>query len=133
MFAVRDATPEDAGTIATMTAKMRFGTFTSGYSVPDTLGIITEGRSMVAVADGSIIGYILVTSDSHIMSLWVESAWRRRGVAKRLIADSGGSSLNTAMDNRAALALYTRLGFRVTSILSDYYGKGFTALHMELE
>jgi tRNA threonylcarbamoyl adenosine modification protein YeaZ/ribosomal-protein-alanine acetyltransferase len=83
--------------------------------------------------DGSLVGYCacwMIFDELHINSLAVEDAWRRRGVARRLLAHvleaaiaSGATSatLEVRASNQAARALYEGLGFRVEGVRRDYY------------
>jgi tRNA threonylcarbamoyl adenosine modification protein YeaZ/ribosomal-protein-alanine acetyltransferase len=83
--------------------------------------------------DGSLVGYCacwMIFDELHINSLAVEDAWRRRGVARRLLGSvleaaiaSGATSatLEVRASNQAARALYEGLGFRVEGVRRDYY------------
>lgn len=83
--------------------------------------------------DGSLVGYCacwMIFDELHINSLAVEEIWRRRGVARRLLAfvleaaiASGASSatLEVRASNAAARALYEGLGFKVEGVRRDYY------------
>jgi ribosomal-protein-alanine N-acetyltransferase len=66
----------------------------------------------------------------HINSLAVAERWRRLGLATRLLdavsreAQAEGATsatLEVRESNRAARALYERLGFRVEGVRRDYY------------
>ena len=82
---------------------------------------------------GALVAYCacwMVFDELHINSLAVDPAWRRRGVARRLLqhvlgeaAASGARSatLEVRRSNEAARALYEGLGFRVEGLRSGYY------------
>jgi ribosomal-protein-alanine N-acetyltransferase len=84
-------------------------------------------------ADGSLVGYCacwMIFDELHINSLAVEEAWRRRGVARQLLAyvveaSIGGGATSATLEvrasNAAARALYEGLGFRVEGVRRDYY------------
>ncbi len=84
-------------------------------------------------ASGDVVAYCacwLVVDELHINSLAVAEPWRRRGVATRLLdavsreaREQGATSatLEVRESNRAARALYERLGFRVEGVRRDYY------------
>jgi len=84
-------------------------------------------------AGGTVIAYCacwLILDELHINSLAVADAWRRRGLARRLLRHvfrdsvaAGGSSatLEVRQSNTAARALYEGLGFRVEGTRRDYY------------
>ena len=83
--------------------------------------------------DGSLVAYCacwMIFDELHINSLAVEDAWRRRGIARRLLAHvldaaiaSGATSatLEVRASNQAARGLYEGLGFRVEGVRRDYY------------
>jgi ribosomal-protein-alanine N-acetyltransferase len=83
--------------------------------------------------DGSLVGYCacwMIFNELHINSLAVDEAWRRRGVARRLLghvldeAIAGGATsatLEVRASNQAARALYEGLGFKVEGLRRDYY------------
>ena len=84
-------------------------------------------------ADGSLVAYCacwMIFDELHINSLAVEDAWRRRGIARRLLAHvleaaiAGGAksaTLEVRASNHAARALYEGLRFRVEGVRRDYY------------
>ncbi len=84
-------------------------------------------------ADGSLVGYCacwMIFDELHINSLAVEEQWRRRGVARQMLAfvldaaiASGATSatLEVRASNAAARALYEGLGFKVEGVRRDYY------------
>lgn len=84
-------------------------------------------------AEGTIVAYCatwLIFDELHINTLAVEPAWRRQGVAARLLrhvfaeaAQQGGrrATLEVRAQNTAALQLYETLGFRVGGVRRAYY------------
>ncbi len=84
-------------------------------------------------ARGTLVGYCacwMVFDELHINSLAVEEAWRRRGVAHRLLgrviqdairAGAKSATLEVRASNVAARALYAGLGFKVEGVRRDYY------------
>ena len=85
----------------------------------------------VAVAVGRVVGYIVVwyvVDEIHIANVAVHPDWRRQGVAERLISrvlEEGEGffwvGLEVRSSNRAARALYRKLGFREVGIRRQYY------------
>jgi len=83
--------------------------------------------------DGTLVAYCacwIIFDELHINSLAVDEAWRRRGVARRLLeavlreAAAGGArsaTLEVRRSNEAARALYEGLGFHVDAVRRDYY------------
>jgi ribosomal-protein-alanine N-acetyltransferase len=80
-----------------------------------------------------LIGYMIVSRyvDAwHIMNLAIDEPYRRRGIAKQLLADLFGATQGDAMrgytlevrvSNTKAIALYEQLGFRITGVRRGYY------------
>ncbi len=72
----------------------------------------------------------MVFDELHINSLAVDDAWRRRGVARRLLETCcrkpsrparTAATLEVRRSNEAARALYEGLGFQVDAVRRDYY------------
>ena len=73
----------------------------------------------------------MVFDELHINSLAVDPAWRRRGLARRLLATRPARCRRrparesrrskSASRTSAARALYEGLGFRVEGVRRDYY------------
>lgn len=88
---------------------------------------------LVAEEDGEVVGYVgsqTVLGESDVMNLAVSPNRRRRGIAKALMqalethlahAGSEKLTLEVRASNEAAIALYTRLGFRQIGIRPNYY------------
>lgn len=82
---------------------------------------------------GALVAYCacwMVFDELHINSLAVDVAWRRRGLARRLLADvfrdsiaagARSATLEVRQSNTPARALYESLGFHVEAIRRDYY------------
>jgi len=82
---------------------------------------------------GALVAYCacwMVFDELHINSLAVDTAWRRRGLARRLLAEvfrdsiaagARSATLEVRNSNTAARALYESLGFRVEAVRRDYY------------
>jgi ribosomal-protein-alanine N-acetyltransferase len=82
---------------------------------------------------GTLVAYCacwMVFDELHINSLAVDSPWRRRGLARRLLGevfrdavDAGARSatLEVRQSNAAARKLYEGLGFLVEGVRRDYY------------
>ena len=98
-------------------------------------------RARVAVASSEeCVGYVLgwrVLDEVEILSFAVDPAWRRSGVATRLLEDYLDSMqrekvrrvmLEVRESNTAARALYRSGGFEVEGSRREYYRDGETAL-----
>ncbi|HEX2205967.1 MAG TPA: GNAT family N-acetyltransferase [Longimicrobium sp.] len=93
---------------------------------------------LVAEAEGRLVGYTLGAAqpgDGHgwILSLGVDPAARGRGAGRALVAAlleafaARGARevfLHVSPSNRAAIALYERLGFEVVREERDWFGPG---------
>lgn len=97
----------------------------------------------VAEASGDISGFIVTEArdaDAHIITLDVLPDFRRDGIGTRLldegekaVANRGAARvwLETATTNDAAIAFWTRHGYRqYGEILAGYYGRGGDAFQM---
>jgi ribosomal-protein-alanine N-acetyltransferase len=83
--------------------------------------------------DRTVIAYCacwMVFDELHINSLAVDEPWRRKGVARQLLADvfresiaagARSATLEVRQSNTAARMLYEGLGFRVEAVRRDYY------------
>ncbi|HKW03297.1 MAG TPA: tRNA (adenosine(37)-N6)-threonylcarbamoyltransferase complex dimerization subunit type 1 TsaB [Vicinamibacterales bacterium] len=88
---------------------------------------------VMRATDQRVVAYCacwIVFDELHINSLAVDPAWRRRGLARRLLVSvfgdavaSGAQSatLEVRRSNEAARALYEGLGFKVDGVRRDYY------------
>ena len=91
-----------------------------------TLGAFDAGT-------GRLVGYLVVSRyvDAwHIMNLAVHPSHRRRGIAKRLLAElfaltaddaRRGFTLEVRISNAVAISLYQQTGFRSTGVRRGYY------------
>ena len=105
-----------------------------GYLLTDYNAI-----SLVARVDGKIAGFIISEIElvrnlrvGHIMTVDVAVAFRRKGIATRLmleseniLTDRGVSEIRLEVReaNEAAIRLYEKLGYKRVSKLDNYYGK----------
>ncbi len=111
--------------------------------------VIWEPRSYlaydcrVAISDGDLAGFIvcraLPAGESEVLSLVVHPAWRRRGIATRLLrgvfAESPRATwyLEVRESNTPARNLYRKLGFLDVATRPNYYqDTGETAVVMRL-
>ncbi len=84
-------------------------------------------------AGGRLVGYLIISRyvDAwHVMNVAVARAYRRRGIASRLLAElfrltegdeRRGYTLEVRVSNTTAIALYERAGFRPTGVRRGYY------------
>lgn len=77
---------------------------------------ITSGeRSMVAIADDEIVGYIAFRRSNHLSLLFVRKNWAGNGIGRKLF-DKCSSGLPSITVNSSDLAVgfYEKLGFAAT-------------------
>ncbi|MGH9556593.1 MAG: GNAT family N-acetyltransferase [Terriglobales bacterium] len=99
--------------------------------------------TLVGEKDGAIAGYVVAElhkGEGHIVTIDVLPPARRGGLGSKLIAAAEehlraagciGVSLETAVDNHAALAFYKRHGYSVLGTIPRYYQNSLDALRME--
>ena len=103
----------------------------------------SEGvQTMVAEEDGVVAYVMFAISQAYetmeVLSLAVSPAFRRRGIAKDLMAEAesiAGRDAGTVMlcvrpDNHEAVNLYLSLGYKVLALCSGYYEDGSDAYMM---
>jgi [ribosomal protein S18]-alanine N-acetyltransferase len=101
-------------------------------------------KATSAPVEEKIAGFIVTQTGrtGHIITIDVIATARRSGVGSRLLqaaedrlraAGSKAVSLETAVDNLAALAFYKRHGYSVTETVPRYYSNGVDALRMKKE
>ena len=107
--------------------------------------IAARNRILVATEAGGLVGYALVTwrrggRTARLYSVAVARESAGRGVGRALLAavqthavEQGCEILRLEVreDNRRAIALYKRLGYRRFGRYEDYYDDGATALRFE--
>ena len=84
---------------------------------PSMMALFRDSRIVVMVDADRVVGFA-GSRDSFITWLFVHPSYRRKGVATALVGEMLGRlespvTLNVAMSNIAALALYQRMGFAV--------------------
>jgi ribosomal-protein-alanine N-acetyltransferase len=100
--------------------------------------------ALLAERDGRLLGFVLLrraADEAEVLSLGVDPAARRRGLARRLLAAGeawlgAGTArlfLEVAAGNAPALALYHRLSFRAVGRREKYYADGGDALVLRRE
>lgn len=99
----------------------------------------------VAHDEGQIVGYaggVMAADEVQISNVGVAPERRREGIAARLLArvtydaqmlNAGTSELEVDATNKAAQALYAKLGYAEVGRRPNYYGPGHGALVMEAQ
>jgi ribosomal-protein-alanine N-acetyltransferase len=132
---VTRVTPESIGEVDEISV-LQSETFTNPWSAQSLRWEIANtdvARLYVMRADSTLVGFCacwVILDELHINSLAIDQAWRRQGLASRLLRDvcrDGGAAgatqatLEVRRSNEAALALYQRLGFTCEGVRKDYY------------
>ncbi|MEM1619193.1 MAG: ribosomal protein S18-alanine N-acetyltransferase [Fervidicoccaceae archaeon] len=99
----------------------------------------------VAEVEGEVVGYAVGLLEegrlAHLISVAVDPAHRRRGIGRALVrrfieeAERSGAEiayLEVSERNRAAMSLYSSLGFEVVGKIPKYYSDGSDAYVMAL-
>ncbi len=96
--------------------------------------------TILAEIDGVLAGFCIVQIEGqvgYVVTLDVATAWRRQGLARRLMAEvemRGRTAGATAMvlhvftGNAAAVRFYEGIGYTRTGIAERFYGRGLDAL-----
>ena len=96
--------------------------------------------SVLAEADGELVGFCIAEVDEqvgYVVTLDVAAAWRRRGMARRLMAEveakvcaAGGLSmaLHVFNANAGAMQFYESIGYGRVGMAEGFYGRGLDAL-----
>jgi len=132
-FKVSWATPADAEAMA----QAHTGAFDPPWRAEDFEDLLEgDGVFGFLASDGQARGVILcriAAEEMEVLTIGVPPDARRRGIAKALMqaalaaarqAKAAACFLDVAVDNRAAVALYARLGFRSAGLRKGYYDRG---------
>jgi len=100
-----------------------FTYFASMY--PDTFLVYVHDEPETGLR--KIVGYVIFYPDGHIVSIAVHTAYRRRGIGSRLVAEvlkrtKGTVIVEVNKSNDVAKKFYTQLGFSVRAVIPQYYG-----------
>jgi ribosomal-protein-alanine N-acetyltransferase len=130
---IRPATAADIAALA----RLHAACFAQGWT-KTALRELLESPGIVALVAPS--GFVLaraIADEAEILTLAVTPEARRQGLATSLVSQTAEAAtmrgaltmfLEVAAANRAALALYRRLGFREAGRRKAYYGAGEDAL-----
>ncbi len=101
----------------------------------DELSQVATRRYVVAVEEGRIVGYcgvMTVVDELHVNTIAAAPGEEGRGVATRLLADALDdaaarglvrATLEVAVSNVRAQALYQRFGFAPVGVRKNYYAR----------
>lgn len=111
----------------------------AGQRVPWTEGMLRDcmradyWNTVATAGAGEIVGFTIMSSgggDAHVLNIVVDPAWRRQGVARRLLdalvdaARARGADqlfLEVREGNEPALTLYRDIGFAEVAVRRGYY------------
>jgi GNAT superfamily N-acetyltransferase len=94
---------------------------------------IADGRTFVAVIEERIVGFATIAGDDELEDLFVDPAWRRRGIARRLVEAVAGVAKGPRLwvtGNPHALGFYLAAGFAEQERIATTLGTG---LRMSLD
>jgi ribosomal-protein-alanine N-acetyltransferase len=99
---------------------------------PGGVLVARRGSPGTAVAILAACAYRVLADEAHVLDVAVAPAWRRRGLARRLVslallrslrAGARVALLEVRAGNTAALALYASLGFEACGRRRGYYAE----------
>ena len=119
-------------------ARVHAGAFSGGWSPREIADLLNGpgGFALLVEDGGRPLGFILcraVAGEAEILTLAVDPAARRRGLALALVEAATGAArmagaeslfLEVAHDNAAALGLYRKAGFAEVGLRRGYYDRG---------
>ncbi|MBI1651270.1 ribosomal protein S18-alanine N-acetyltransferase [Hyphomicrobium sulfonivorans] len=127
------ASPERAEEIAALHGRL----FSPGWNAESVAASIEDPTSASFIAQlrdpMQIVGFVIgriAADEAEIISIGVAPEWQRRGIAKRMLEGLARAArrsevkrlfLEVAVDNEAALELYTGLGFVCVGGRKAYY------------
>jgi ribosomal-protein-alanine N-acetyltransferase len=97
------------------------------------LHLLRDGQTLIVEYDDRIVGYVSYTHlgfIARIISIAVHPNYRRMGLGESLLREAIEDMkrlgvrkvlLEVKVDNKAAINLYSKVGFKVNSILKGYY------------
>ena len=140
---LRDARPDDLPALLALEAQFPG----DRLSARQFRHHVTSPTAMLRVllAEGRLAAYALVlmrqgARQARLYSIAVDAAQRGRGFGEILLRDAearvrragfGALRLEVRDDNRAALALYEKAGYRRFGVHPDYYEDGASAVRLE--
>jgi [ribosomal protein S18]-alanine N-acetyltransferase len=121
-------------------ARVHAASFETPWTAADITALLDgPGGFALSVSDPQVRGFILarvISYDAEILTLAIEPAFRRQGLARlltdaaaRLAGTLGAESLflEVAEDNPAAIALYAQTGFDQVGHRRGYYARAGAA------
>ncbi|MGH8946208.1 MAG: ribosomal protein S18-alanine N-acetyltransferase [Acidimicrobiia bacterium] len=132
VITVRAFTADDVGEAVALEEAAGFGIWSEGVFHDE---LAAENRIYLVAHDGERLagfgGAMVVGEEAHVTNLLVSPDRRRQGVATRLLGELVRSAvergarhltLEVRTRNRAARALYGKLGFAPVGVRRGYYG-----------
>lgn len=131
---MRRADPSEAPALAELHARA----FENPWGVKALAGFMGDAGALTLVHGEPAEGFILIRTmagEAEVLTLAVDPAARRRGVARRLVEVAAGFAqhfgasalfLEVAEDNAPALALYRAAGFVEVGRRRGYYRRAHT-------
>lgn len=94
---------------------------------------ILDAETLVAEQDGQVVGFCGIARDGHITGLYVDAAWTRKGIGRRLLEEilqvgvREGIARCYAEANPLSLPVFLRAGFVQTGTeVVERQGASFT-------
>jgi ribosomal-protein-alanine N-acetyltransferase len=93
---------------------------------PETFLVFVERRG--GQEEETILGYVIFSWNGHLISMAVDSPDRRQGIGKKLLERVFAFPhikrvrAEVRKSNKGAQAFYSRMGFRIIGVVTNYYG-----------
>jgi len=93
---------------------------------PETFLVFVE--RVAGRHEETVLGYIIFSWDGHLISMAVDPVYRKQGIGKRLLERVFAFPhikrvrAEVRKSNKGAQAFYSRMGFRIVGVITDYYG-----------
>lgn len=96
------------------------------YLYPETFLVYVD--RIRDAKEGQILGYVIYSTDGHIISIAVHPSYRRRGIGTELLnkvmntPDLERVWAEVRKSNQRAQAFYVHEGFQISGVVTNYYG-----------
>jgi ribosomal-protein-alanine N-acetyltransferase len=96
------------------------------YLYPETFLVYVNTKH--GQKEEEILGYVIFSQDGHIISIAVHPQYRGEGIGTRLLQRVMKTPhlkkvwAEVRRSNQGAQAFYSKMGFQITGMISNYYG-----------
>lgn len=142
-FCLRDYRPADLNAIYRLDMECFEPVFRFSRRAMQRFAEASEAVTVVAEVESAVVGFAIAEvaeGVGYVVTLDVDPHWRGRGLGRSLMAAleqkarTAGAEvlmLHVYEQNRAAIALYERSGYKTTGVSRGFYGRGLHAAAYE--